>query len=134
QMNKKTIIVDLPETWAEFPSEGSGRIYRPQYMDAGTMRVYLMPPTDHDNVLIALSEQTESLGMPLGEQIHCEITKGALGAVATMLRKIPGVGLVQFWLLKCEITIFALHEMGNLETIHSELKQASEIIHNIHFE
>jgi hypothetical protein len=116
------------------PRDGTGRAYQPPGPKPGLLIVSLHPPTGHENPLIALSEQIESFGMPESELLHSGITPGAIGSVATMLYRVPKVGLFQFWLVASEVTVFATYEMGAPQNARKEFAEAAQIIEGMCFE
>jgi hypothetical protein len=76
----------------------------------------------------------ESLEMPLGERVLVTHTESAAGNMAVAVYKSSERGMLQFWMIPAEVTIFASYNMGNLATAKQEMSEAHEIMKNVRWE
>ena len=136
-LKHRTLHVILPENWHESDSheQGGGRIYCPNNDNPGRLRISLLPPDEshNKNPLIALSGILENTKMPVGEQLAASISQGRAGSIATILRQIPDIGLVQFWLIPSEMTVFMSFEMGDPGRASKGFEEAGEIVSGLEF-
>ena len=137
-LQKRTLLVDIPPGWHEEPGEGT-HVYRRDGADSGYLHISLQPPlpqsvTSGAEAEAQLQNLLDNLGMPLGERVLLTHTDGAVGTIAVAVYKSPERGLLQFWMIPSDATIFASYNMGNLETAKQEMSEAHEIMKNVRWE
>lgn len=137
-LNRRSIIVDLPPGWHEEPGKGT-HVYRRDGDDSGYLHISLQPPLPQpvnsgQDAEAQLKSLLESLGMPLGEPVLFTHTESAVGIMAVAVYKSPERGMLQFWMIPSEVTIFASYNMGNLATAKQEMTEAHEIMKKVRWE
>jgi len=134
----RALVLDLPTGWYEVPGE-SPRAFRSGNPDSGILQISLLPPPDREipgnaGVEEQLERLLDGLDMELGERLSLTSEKARSGIVATALYKRPKHGLVQYWLIPGEVTIFATYTMGNPGNATAEFAQAAKIMKTAGFQ
>jgi hypothetical protein len=129
-MRRHSIHVSLPSTWEEVPDDL--KTYR-RCEAGGVLQMSLRPPLgdespDEQAVAEALESLLVRINLDFGEEIVASTSTTALGIAATSLRKSQERGLMQFWLIAGEITVFATYVMGSLQEVQQDLAEAQQII------
>jgi hypothetical protein len=92
-----------------------------------------MPPIESEHLLFALSDTINDIELCQGEDVGAEIVEGRAGPIATIIRKIPNIGLAQFWLINAEVSLFITLQMGSPARAKEEFAEAAQIVKDIHF-
>jgi hypothetical protein len=74
------------------------------------------------------------VGEDIGEEVASAQGVCPLGLSATSLRRSPERGLLQFWLVAGEVTVFASYIMGDLDAAKQDLAEAQQIMSSIGFQ
>jgi hypothetical protein len=135
-MPRRQLHINCPKNWEFVPGERSA--YRRKGINTGELRISLHPPPPTNNASgPATSQRLQQLldatGQKLGNQLHASYRICDLGLMATSLWRSPERGLQQYWLIECEISIFASFIMGSLETVQVELAEAQQILNELYF-
>src|SRR5690349_14616846 len=130
-MLRKSIDVSLPPNWEQLAEDR--RAYRRRGVAGGVLRVRLHPPLSSESVDSAsaaahLTSLLTGIDMDLGVEIKSLAAMHELGPIATSIRKSNSQGLLQFWLIAGEITVFASYTMGALAEAQQDLAEAQRII------
>ena len=101
--------------------------------------ISLQPPLDHKvrsgaEAETALVGILDDLGMELGERKLLSHADSAMGVMAFAVHTPPKAGLVQFWVIPAQVTVFATYEIGNLETVKQEMLEAHRIMLGLRLE
>jgi len=133
---QRTIKVPLPPNWEAIP--GEDRTYRRRGVNGGRLRISLAPAhperSDASVVLDRLREMLADTGQDVGEELTSARGSCPLGPLATSLRRSAERGLLQFWLVAGEVTVFASYIMGDLDAAQQDLAEAQQVMIAIQFE
>ncbi len=136
-MRHRRLNISFPPNWEPIP--GENRAFRKKELGSGTLRISLNPPLDNTiedgkALLTHLRAILGKLNLDHGSEIRGFSGNCSLGPIATTLWQSPNQGLLQFWLIKSEATIFATYTMGTPETAEKELAESQHVINNLYFE
>ncbi len=124
------VNVSLPAAWEQVPAEP--RAYRRRGVKRGVLRLSLSPPLtgvdDGDAVAAALLNFLQGVELDIGQEVKLFHGPTPMGITATCLRKSPSRGLLQFWLVAGEVTVFASYTMGDLAEAKRDLADAHQIV------
>ena len=129
-MGHYKINVPLPSTWEQVPIESGA--YR-RRGSSGVLRISLQPPLaetcpDEQGVSDALKSLLAGLEVDVGDEIHAVAGASPLGMAATSLRRSAQHGLLQFWLVAGQITIFASYTIESSQEAQLDLSEAQQIL------
>jgi hypothetical protein len=130
-MQRFSVEVSLPPTWEQVPEQQHA--YRRAGVSGGVLRLSLKaplepPPLDAATVSAHLTALLSKSSMDVGDEIKAFTSTLEMGPAASSLRKSEKRGLLQFWLIAGEITVFASYTMGNLAEATTDLAGAQQII------
>jgi hypothetical protein len=129
-MRRHTIEVLLPAGWEAISEETHA--YRRCGVNGGRLRLSLAPPhpdyADRGALLVRLRELLAAMGQDTGEELTHAQGSCSLGASATTLRGSAERGLMQFWLVAGDVTVFASYIMGDLDAAQKDLVEAQQIM------
>ena len=124
------VHVSLPTDWEEVPNES--RSYRRKGVNGGTLTISLRPPVanaiDENAVVDALGDMLNGVGLDVGQEVTSAHGPSPMGIIATSLYKSQRHGLLQFWLVAAEVTVFASYIMGDLSEAKKDLLEAHQIV------
>ncbi|MCY3022306.1 MAG: hypothetical protein NTW87_25115 [Planctomycetota bacterium] len=128
----RQLRLTLVAGWYEEPGK-SPRTFRRRADGSGVLQISLQPPlkrkvTTGEEAENELARLLDSLGMDLGERQLMAHDKCSSGILATAIYKSQKQGLLQFWLIPREVTVFASYTMGSLETVRQEVAEANEMV------
>jgi hypothetical protein len=137
-MRSRALHVRLPSNWSEVPHL-TPRTYRRNTLDSGILQLSLQPSletemSDGEQLVAYFLEMLAGLGMSLGSPIISSHMPCAAGVMATALYRDAQRGLLQFWLIPAEVTVFASWEMGGFASASEESTEAQEILRTVCFE
>jgi hypothetical protein len=133
-----TFVMRLPDGWYEAEREPGAHCYRRRVEGSGELRVSLQPPLagrvrSGRRAEQELARLVAGLGadLDLGERLALTSGRCALGVYATALCKSERHGLLQFWLIPAEATVFASYTMGSLDAVKQDLAEAMQIMRQV---
>ena len=126
--------VELPDSWEEKREAGFPRLYRPNSERAGYFYIGLRPidPSIVGNGGAALEFLKSVHEGEEGKTLKAAHEVAEVGVLATIVRRVPKVGIVVQWLAPVsEVGILATYQMGSPETVQQEVQAAARMIATI---
>jgi hypothetical protein len=137
---RRSFALKLPDGWQEIPGK-SPRTYTRRAEGSGFFQVSLQPPLDHPATTGAdaereLSDLLDSIGknMDLGRRLSVAHEECASGIMAFADYQSDKHGLMRFWLLPTEVTVFTSYTDGSPAVAESELAEAHRALKEARFE
>lgn len=137
---RRTFTLNLPDGWRELPGK-SPRTYSRQAEGSGVLQVSFQPPLDHPATTGAdaereLSGLLDSIGkdMALGQRLSISHEECASGIMAFANYQSEQHGLMRFWLLPTEVTVFATYTDGRSTVSEREIAGAHKTLKEGKFE
>lgn len=106
---------------------------------AGVLQISLQPPlprkvTAGEEIEQELAHLLDGLSMDLGDRELLAHDSCPAGIFATAIHRSKKQGLLQFWLIPGDVTVFASYTMSSLDTVKQDLTEANEIVKTIRLE
>lgn len=134
---QRKLHVFLPEGWHEVPNE-TPRAFRRNGDRTGWLRISLHPPeglheADGQALIVRLHEILRATKMELGAHVASSFGPCSEGIMASSTWRSSHYGLMKFWLIPAERSIFGSFMCGDMETAEREAADAHGILESAHF-
>lgn len=137
---RRSFTLNLLDGWQELPGK-SPRTYSRQADGSGVLQVSLQPALEHavtsgGDAERELSELLDSIGkdMVLGQRVSVSHEECASGIMAFADYKSDQHGLMRFWLIPTEVTVFASYTDGRSTVSEREIAEAHKTLKGAKFE
>ena len=125
------VVIPLADRWHEIPGETPRAFRRPEE-ESGWLQISLHPPQaeaiGNSAKATALLKELLKDQKDLGEECGTTCMDSAAGIMAVSVWKSPKRGLLQFWLIPCEVAVFASYTMGNPARAKQEAGEAHQMM------
>ena len=134
---QRQLYVFLPEGWHEVAGE-SPRAFRRDGDRTGWLRISLHPPeglreAPGQALIVRLHEILRATKMELGAHVSSSFGPCSEGMMAFSVWRSSNYGLMKFWLIPAERSIFGSFMCGDMETAEREAGDAHGILESAHF-
>lgn len=137
---RRSFAMSLPDGWHELPGK-SPRTYTRQAEGSGVLQISLQPPSDHPistgtDAEKELTQLLDSIGksMDLGRRLSISHDTCASGVMAFADYQSDQHGLMRFWLIPTEVTVFATYTDGRSSVAEHEIAEAHTTLKAAKFE
>lgn len=135
----RTFHLALPPSWEELAGS-SPRGYRSSRPGAGILQISLQPPLNGpvdaerarrelDTLLVKLDAD-----LGVGKRLTLTTTPGVFGPIAKATTQSEQHGLLAFWLLPGEVTIFATYTDGSSRAAEADITEADAALRTVRLE